>query len=152
MDIGRGNPHPLVRNVATSKLFLFCYFFLPFPVTVSRVKRSNGALLAKRMDLGVGDQFQWRKNGGPHPRQTRKFVLRHVCGDSTVFSSSFRISTLPQGPSLFSLFFSPPFQVLLWGKNFRKDKIHTYKWWTAEERLSALALPEVATFLLGRKQ
>lgn len=56
--IGPGNLCPLMRNAATSELFLFYYSFLPCPVTASRMKRSNGTSLAKRIDLGVGDEFQ----------------------------------------------------------------------------------------------
>lgn len=117
-----------MRNMATSKLFLFYCFFLPSPVTVSGVKRSNGALLAKRIDLGVGvSSCNEGKVGVPTFSKSGNLSSVAFVGTPTI-SPSLRISMLRQGPLLCIVFFFLPFQALLWGKNFSKDKIHTYRW------------------------
>lgn len=56
MDIGLGESIPDEKCYYCSSLSLLP-LPSPFPVTASSVKRSDEALLAKRMDLGLGEQL-----------------------------------------------------------------------------------------------
>lgn len=68
---------------------------------------------------------------GPHLKGKSEVEITFY--ESVVIPLSFplSISMLPQGPSVCSLFFFPPFfplKACFWERTFSKDQIQTYNW------------------------